>query len=480
MEFEVVIGLEVHAQLSTETKLFCGCSTRFGSAPNTQCCPVCLGLPGVLPVVNRNALELALKCALALDCKISEVVVFDRKNYYYPDLPKNYQISQNYQNLGTDGKLLLPINGHKVVRIHNVHLEEDAGKLIHPEGKNIDYTLVDLNRTGTPLVEIVTEPDLRSVGELETYMDVLVTTLRYLEVSDCKMQEGSLRLEASISLREKGSEELGNRVEIKNLNSFRAVLKALEYEVERQGHILKKGDEVARETRLWNEDLEVTQPMRTKELAHDYRYFPEPDLVPIRISQEWLEELRASIPELPHIRKERFIRQYSLPDYDASILTESRYVADFFEECSELFGDPKAISNWVLTEVLRYLNEHNISIGELRVSPGHLVEIIKLQKSGKITNQVAKHIFRVCADEGKAPSEVLKEESLEQVSDEDSLRGVCSSVIEKNEKAVSDYLSGKKSAVGFLVGQVMRETRGKANPQLARKVLLELLENAGS
>jgi len=476
MEWEIVIGLEAHAQLATRTKLFCGCSTQFGAEPNAQCCPVCLGLPGVLPVLNRRAFEYGLKTALALQCEIPDFVVFDRKNYYYPDLPKNYQISQNYRNLGTNGRLVLPLNGGRVVRIHNVHLEEDAGKLIHPEGRDLGYSLVDLNRSGVPLVEIVTEPDLRSVAEAEVYMNTLAAILQYLGVSECKMQEGSLRLEASISLRERGSDKLGNRVEIKNLNSFKAVLKSLEYEIGRQRRLLEKGQPVSRETRLWNEERGTTEPMRSKELAHDYRYFPEPDLRPVTIPRQWLDEIRSSLPELPHIRKSRFVEDYALPEYDAAILTADRHVADFFEECVRAGSEPKAVSNWVLTEVLRYLNEKKLTIREIKLRPSDLVELIGLVKNGKVTHQAAKAIFDTVLQTGKHPAEVVEQEGLSQISDEEPLRKLCTEVVRKHPKAVEDFKKGKKASFAFLMGQVMRETRGKANPQLVQKILVELLQ----
>ncbi|MBI4222096.1 MAG: Asp-tRNA(Asn)/Glu-tRNA(Gln) amidotransferase subunit GatB, partial [Planctomycetes bacterium] len=354
MEYEVVIGLETHAELATITKLFCGCSTKFGAEPNTQVCPVCLGMPGVLPVMNKKAFENALKAAVTLNCEINKFTNFDRKSYYYPDLPKNYQISQNYYNLGIDGYMDIRVNGfQKKISIHNVHLEEEAGKLIHPEESGADYSLVDFNRAGVPLLEIVSYPDMRNVDEVESYMQTLRKILLYTEVSDCKMQEGSLRFEASISLRKKGTEKLGNRVEIKNLNSMKSVIKAIEYEAMRQSELLDRGETIDRETRLWDEVGEKSQRMRSKEESQDYRYFPEPDLLPVIIDEKWLSAIKASIPELPLERKQRFIEKFKLSDYDAGVLTEEKVLADLFDECVKLLDRPKAFCNWITNDLLR-------------------------------------------------------------------------------------------------------------------------------
>ena len=491
-ELEIVIGLETHAQLATETKLFCGCSTRFGAPPNTQTCPVCTGQPGVLPVLNRKAFEFALKTALALDCQINRHTVFDRKNYYYPDLPKNYQISQNYANLGVNGLVELEVNGQRrPVRIHNVHLEEDAGKLLHPDdvasafpelrAEGIgEMSMVDLNRAGIPLLEIVTEPDMRSVEEARAYMETLALILRYLGVSECKMQEGDLRFEASISLRPAGSKELGNRVEIKNLNSMKAVVASLDYEARRQADALAHGEAVPRETRLWNEAAGRTEPMRSKELAHDYRYFPEPDLVPVEIDDEWLEGLRAALPELPLARRRRFIEQYSLPEYDAGILTEERELADFLEAVVAEGIEPKAASNWIMSSVLREMNRLGIGIAAMRekAPPGHFARLITAVTDGTIAQNTGKEVFAEMVATGQTAEEIIERRGLRQISDEAQLAEIVLRVLKDNPKAVEDLRSGKKKAKGFVMGQVMRATRGKANPQLVSRLIDEKLPEA--
>jgi aspartyl-tRNA(Asn)/glutamyl-tRNA(Gln) amidotransferase subunit B len=498
--YEVVIGLEAHAQLATQTKLFCGCATRFGEPPNTQTCPVCTGHPGVLPVLNRTALEYALKTALALQCRVAPRTLLDRKNYYYPDLPKNYQISQSCLNLGVNGFLDLDADGRgRRVRIHNVHLEEDAGKLLHPEdtlsaiaagelaedGEPVfgpglprplaDFTLVDLNRAGTPLVEIVTEPDLRTVEEARVYMETLAGILQYLGVSDCKMQEGSLRFEASISLRPAGSPTLGHRVEIKNVNSVKAVVRALDYEARRQTACLDRGETVARETRLWNEDAGRTAPMRSKELAHDYRYFPEPDLVPIEIDEAWIERIRAGIPELPAPRKRRFIEQIGLPPYDAGILAENRALADYFEECVRLGAEPKAASNWILASVLRELNARSIPIAELKVTPPRLCELIRLVASDAVAPNTAKDVFAEMAETGRPAAAIIEARGLRQISDTGELESIVLRVLRENPQAVADLRAGKKQAQGFLMGQVMKATQGKANPKIVTGLITRKL-----
>jgi len=394
VQYETVVGLETHAHLLTESKMFCGCSTKFGSPPNTQTCPVCQGLPGVLPVINRKAFGLGLKIALALHCEIAPVTQFDRKNYYYPDLPKNYQISQNYNNLGVNGWIDLEVNGAtRRVGIWNVHLEEDAGKLEHPEDTGAQYTAVDLNRAGTPLLEIVSAPDMRCAEEADAYMHELAAMLRHLEVSDCKMQEGSLRFEAGISVRPLGTETMGNRVEVKNLNSMSSVCRAIEYEARRQIRILESGGTVPSQTMLWNVAKGVTEPMRSKEEAKDYRYFPEPDLVPVEITKEWLDAVRAEMPELPADMRKRFVTEYGLPGYDASVLVEDRAVAAYFEGCVAAGAEPKAASNWVMGEVLRELNERRCGINELPVAPAMLAELIGLVGDGSISNNIAKEVF---------------------------------------------------------------------------------------
>ncbi len=473
MKYEVVMGLETHAELDTESKLFCGCSTKFGSEPNTQTCPVCLGLPGVLPVMNKKAFDHSLKAALSLNCEISEFTNFDRKSYYYPDLPKNYQTSQNYYNIGNNGYVDIVVKGkEKRIDIHNVHLEEEAGKLVHPETSGANYSLVDFNRAGVPLLEIVTQPDMRSVEEVESYMQTLRNILLYIGVSDCKMQEGSLRFEASISLREKGSNVLGNRVEIKNLNSMKAVLKVLAYEISRQSDLLDKGKEVLMETRLWDEVNAVSRRMRTKEEAHDYRYFPEPDLVPVWIDQKWIDETKKTIPELPVNKRQRFVKEYLISDYDAGVLTEDIFLADYFEECVKLArNSSKELSNWIINDVLRELNERKINIQEFTVTPKMLVELIK--EKSIIGNMIAKEVFIEMVNTGKNAQSIINEKNLTQLSDVDELNTITANVIEKNPKAVEDYKRGKKNALTFLIGQTMKMTKGKANPKILTEILKE-------
>jgi len=478
MAYEVVIGLETHVHLLTESKLFCGCPLEFGRTPNSQTCPICLGMPGVLPVMNRRAVDYVLKIALALNCDIPDFVNFDRKSYYYPDLPKNYQISQNYHNVGTDGRVDLEVNGQpRPVRIHNVHLEEDAGKLMHPADTGLEATLVDLNRAGTPMAEIVTQPDLRSVDEAEAYMHTLIDILLYLDVSDCRMQEGSLRFEASISLRPFGQEAYGNRVEIKNLNSMKAVVKSLTYEVERQTRALEAGRTIRQETRLWDEVRGRTALMRRKEEAMDYRYFPEPDLVPLTIDQGRLQRLRAELPELAHPRRRRFIHDYELPEYDAGVLTAERPLADYFEAVAEQVGSPKLASHWVMGEVLRFLNDEKITIEQLKVTADRLSELIQMVESKKITRQVGQKVFLHIAASGEPAPAIVEREGLGQIEDAGALETVVDRVLAENEKALADYRQGKASAFKFLLGQIMRQTRGQANPQVASELLQRKLDS---
>jgi len=475
MKYEVVMGLETHAELDTESKLFCGCSTKFGSEPNTQTCPVCLGLPGVLPVMNKKAFEHSLKAALALNCEISNFTNFDRKSYYYPDLPKNYQISQNYFNIGNNGYVDIVVKGNeKRIGIHNVHLEEEAGKLVHPETSGANYSLVDFNRAGLPLLEIVTQPDMRSVEEVESYMQTLRNILLYIGVSDCKMQEGSLRFEASVSLREKGSNTLGNRVEIKNLNSMKAVIKVLTYEIFRQTALLDKGENILMETRLWDDIDSVSRRMRSKEEAHDYRYFPEPDLVPVWIDQKWIDETRTTIPELPVSRRQRFVNEYTISDYDAGILTEDRSLADYFEECVKMSQDsPKELSNWIINDVLRELNERKTNVQDFAISPKMLVELIKIKPT--IGSSIAKDVFVEMINTGESAASIVKEKNLTQMDDVSELNDIVAKIIENNPKAAEDYSHGKKSALTFLIGQTMKITRGKANPKILTEIFEERL-----
>ncbi|ADL07429.1 Asp-tRNA(Asn)/Glu-tRNA(Gln) amidotransferase subunit GatB [Thermosediminibacter oceani] len=475
MEFETVIGLEVHVELHTKSKIFCGCTTEFGGEVNTHCCPVCLGMPGVLPVTNKKAVEYAIKAALALNCEIAEFSKFDRKNYFYPDLPKAYQISQYDLPLARNGYIEIEVDGKvKRIGINRVHLEEDAGKLVHEEGKS--YSLVDLNRTGVPLIEIVSEPDIRSPEEAWLYLNKLKTILQYIEVSDCKMEEGSLRCDTNISIRPKGSDRFGTKVELKNLGSFRAVRRSLEYEEKRQREILEQGGAIVQETRRWDEARGITISLRSKEEAHDYRYFPDPDLVPIVIEREWVEKLKSELPELPDARKKRYVEEYGLPAYDAEVITASKALANFFEQCVSLYHDPKTISNWVMSEMMGILNETGREVEDIPLGPEHLVKMLKMIDDGTISGKIAKEVFREMFDTGKDPEAIVKEKGLVQISDEAELEKVARKVIEENPKSVEDYRNGKEKAIGFLVGQVMKETRGKANPQLVNKILKELLK----
>ena len=474
MTYETVIGLEVHAQLRTESKLFCPCPTTFGTPENSQTCPVCLGHPGVLPVLNRRAFDLALRAAIALDCRIPETTSFDRKNYFYPDLPKGYQISQQYQSLGVQGHLDVEVQGDlRRIRIHNVHLEEDAGKLVHPAGS--PHTLVDLNRAGTPLLEIVTEPDMRDLEEADAMMRGLRDLLLYTDVSDCKMEQGSLRFEASISLRLRGAEELGSRVEVKNLNSMRAVRKTLEYEMARQEGILGSGGIVPMETRLWNEAAGRSERMRSKEEAHDYRYFPEPDLPPCKVSRKTVEGVRSSLPELPLPKKRRLTEVYRISPYDAGVLVAEVGLADYFEEVIRLGASPKGASNWTTNEVLSALNEEKIPIQEFRVSPKGLAGLIRLVQEGALNAPGARETFREMRRTGADPGSIVQEKGLGQVSGEDALLPLVRKAFDALPKAVEDLRTGKGKARGALVGFVMKESRGKANPALVNRIIDDLL-----
>ncbi|MFS8501332.1 MAG: Asp-tRNA(Asn)/Glu-tRNA(Gln) amidotransferase subunit GatB [Caldicoprobacter sp.] len=475
MKYEVVIGLEIHAELSTQSKAFCGCSTKFGAAPNTQCCPICIGMPGVLPLINKKALEYTIKAGLALNCSIARYTKMDRKNYFYPDLPRACQISQYDMPVCQNGYLDIVVNGStRRIGINRIHLEEDAGKLLHDQ--YADSTLVDLNRSGVPLIEIVTEPDLRSAEEAKVFLETLRTILRYIDVSDCKMEEGSLRCDVNISVRPEGQKEFGVRTEMKNLNSFRAVYRAIEYEANRQIAIMEEGGTVLRETRRWDEGAGKSFSMRAKEHAQDYRYFPEPDLPPIEIDDEWVEEIRRQIPELPDQKRRRYVEEYGLPEYDAGILTSSKDLADYFENCVKLYENPKAISNWLMGDFLRLVNEKNIEISDVPVTAENLVKLLKLIDSKVISGPIAKTVFEEMFNTGKDPEAIVEEKGLKQITDRDELVKVIKRVLEENPKSVEDYKKGKKKALGFLVGQTMKATRGKANPQLVNEILLEELE----
>lgn len=481
MDYETVIGLEVHAQLSTESKIFCGCSTGFGSEPNTQVCPVCLGMPGVLPVLNRKAVEYALKMALAANCTINFDSRFARKNYFYPDLPKGYQISQYELPLACEGSLPLIVDGvRKEIGITRVHLEEDAGKLLHGETPDTAmYSFVDLNRAGVPLIEIVTEPDIRSPDEAVAALKALRAILLYLEICDCNMEEGSLRCDANVSVRPKGEKTLGTKTEVKNMNSFRFLKNALEYEIERQIEVIEEGGRVVQETRLWDPNRGVTVSMRGKEEAHDYRYFPEPDLLPIPVEERWLEEINRSLPELPQEKGERFVREYELPPYDADVLTSSKTLADFYEGCVRLYSKPKVVSNWIMSELLRELNREGKDVRDSFITPERLSSLLHLIDDGVISGKIAKTIFEEVYRTGKDPEVVVKEKGLVQIADREAIMAVADEVIKGNPKQVEEYRNGKEGIFGFFVGQVMRKTQGKANPHVANEILKEILESSG-
>jgi aspartyl-tRNA(Asn)/glutamyl-tRNA(Gln) amidotransferase subunit B len=477
--YTTVIGLEVHVHLDTKSKCFCGCSTAFGQRPNSSTCPVCLGFPGSLPVLNESALRLALAAAAALDCRISSFIKFDRKNYFYPDLPKNFQISQYDLPLAHDGCLVIDTeNGAKKIRIKRAHLEEDAGKLIHPEKGRESF--VDFNRCGIPLLEIVSEPDMNSPQEAYDYLSRLKAILEYLEVSNCNMEEGSLRCDANISLMGKHSETLGEKVELKNMNSFKGVKQALAHEVQRQKALLLKKKRIVQETRLWDAGKNITVSMRSKEEAHDYRYFPEPDLSPFVLDEKYIQGIRKSLPELPASRAQRFVREYKIPEYDAKVLTADKYMADYFEQCAKLYPKPKIISNWIMAELLAHLNSRNIEMRYLPLKPKSFTAIFQMLDKGKISGKLAKEILPQMLDGKKEAQDIVKEKGLEQLSDESEVEEIVKQVIAENARPVDDYLKGKGNAFTFLIGQIMRKSRGKANPKIANKILKEKLERRGN
>ena len=470
------MGLEVHAELSTKTKVFCGCSTAVGAPPNTQVCPVCLGFPGVLPVLNERVVEYGLRAALAMNCEISRPSIFERKGYYYPDLPKNFQISQKRSPLGLHGHIEIGVNGSsKRVRIADVHIEEDAAKLLHPED-DPQHSLVDFNRGGVGLLEIVSQPDMNSVAEVEAYMNAIRSMLRYLDISDARMEQGQLRFEASVSVRPEDREALGTRVEIKNLNSFRAVIGAVEYEIERQTAALEKGEALHQETRLWDDIRNVTETMRRKETSDDYRYFPEPDLVPLEIDDKWIARVRAELPELAELRGRRFAADYELTEYDASILTTEKALADLFEETVKAGAPAKAAANWVTGRLLYHVNEQSLNLAEMKLTPAGLAELISMLDSGAITGPAARQVFDRVVTSGEMPKAVVAELGLTQISDDDALTSVIQEIIAEHADAVENYRSGKESALKFLVGQVMRKTKGRANPQLATELLTKAID----
>jgi len=475
MDYEIVIGLEVHTELKTESKIFCGCSTKFGAGQNTNVCPVCLGLPGVLPVLNARVLEFAVRTGLALNCRILPFSKFDRKNYYYPDLPKNFQTSQYDLPIAVDGYLDIELDGQtKRIGITRVHMEEDAGKLIHSGSiTKSEYALVDYNRTGVPLLEIVSEPDIRSAEEAKAYLEKIKAILQYIDVSDCKMEEGSLRCDANISLRPAGTTPLGTKAEIKNLNSFKAVQKGLEYEAERQAEVLGEGGKIVQETRTWDDARGITLSLRSKEQAHDYRYFPEPDLVPIVADPNWVEEIRRSLPELPDARQARLTKEHALSAYDAGVITASKAMADYFDATVAAGADAKAAANWLMGEVSKQLNSAGQSIEDSPVAPEKLAGLISLLDKGTISGKIAKTVFEAMWTSGKNAAVIVKEQGLVQISDEGEIVAVVEAVIAANPQSVADYQAGKDRAIGFLVGQVMRETKGRANPELVNKLLRE-------
>lgn len=479
MKYEAVIGLEVHTELQTTTKIFCGCKTSFGAEPNTNVCPVCLGLPGVLPVLNKRVLEFAVRAGLALNCEISRFSKFDRKNYYYPDLPKNFQTSQFDLPICERGHLDIEVNGEKKqIRITRAHMEEDAGKLVH-HGTSItdsDYSLVDYNRTGTPLLEIVTEPDMRSAKEAVAYLEKMRAILQYIGISDCRMEEGSLRCDANVSVRPVGQKELGTKAEIKNINSFKGVEKAIEYEALRQAEILEDGGKIIQETRTWDEKKGVTKSMRTKEEANDYRYFPEPDLAPFTVSEEYIEDIRKTLPELPDERRERYIANFGLSSTDAQYMTNDKDTSDYFEKVVAAGADPKASVNWIMGEFASQLSNAGIEIAKAPVTPENLAKLLALIAKGTISGKIAKKVFAEMWKDGADPEEIVKAQGLVQISDTGALKELVVKVIANNPKAVEDFKAGKKKAVGALVGQIMKETKGKANPKVINELLNDELK----
>ena len=477
-KYETVIGLEIHAELNTKSKLFCNCEVAFGTDANTLTCPICLGMPGVLPVLNERAFEFSLRAAAAMNCEISPACAFDRKNYFYPDLPKGYQISQKYAPLARNGYVDFQFEGetHRT-RIHQIHLEEDAGKLVHADVTgNANRSYVDLNRACVPLLEIVSEPDLRSPDEAIAYWRAVKEILEYIDISDCNMEEGSFRCDANISLRPIGSQAFGTRTELKNKNSFQHVLAALKYEERRQARILDEGGEIHQETLLYDLDTGRTSPMRSKEEAHDYRYFPEPDLVRANVSPEREEEIRSALPELPADRRARFIEEYQIPDYDAEFLTATRQMADFFDETARLSKDPKASSNWIMGDLSGLLNGAGVEIQDSKITPALLGELIHLIKDGTISGKIAKSVLPEVFETGKSPRRVVEQKGLAQISDSSAIETIIDQVIADNPSSAQDYRDGKKKAIGFLVGQVMRTTKGKANPQMVNQILRKKLD----
>jgi aspartyl-tRNA(Asn)/glutamyl-tRNA(Gln) amidotransferase subunit B len=476
MQFEPVIGLEVHAQLKTATKIFCGCSTEFGAPPNTHTCPVCLGMPGVLPVLNKKVVEYTLRMALATDCTIPGQSRFARKNYFYPDLPKGYQISQYELPIAVNGHVDIDVEGQtRRIGLTRIHMEEDAGKLVHADNQPVSF--VDLNRTGTPLMEIVSEPDLRSAEEAGAYLRSLRSIIRWIDVGDGNMEEGSFRCDANVSIRPMGSSTFGTRTELKNLNSFKHVEKAIAYEIARQTEILLDGGQVVQETRLWDPDKGVSHSMRSKEEAHDYRYFPDPDLVPLVIDPQWVERVRRDLPELPAQRRTRFRSDFDLPDYDAGVLTASRELADFFEACLKDFNQPKTVSNWIMGPLLGLLNSENKTVEQSPISAAGLAQLLKLMDDDVISGKIAKTVFDEMAATGQPSDQIVAQKGLSQVSDTGALEAEIDKIVAASPDEVARFKAGNKKLMGFFVGQVMKATQGKANPRLVNEILAKKLNN---
>ena len=478
-KYEAVIGLEVHAQLLTNTKAFCSCSTKFGNLPNTNVCPVCLGHPGVLPVLNKKVVEFTVLMGLAANCRINEHSIFARKNYFYPDLPKGYQISQYEEPICENGSVNIELNDGdaKLIRIKRIHMEEDAGKSIHDRGNE---TCIDLNRCGVPLIEIVSEPDLSSGEEASAYLSKIHQLVRYLEICDGNMEEGSFRCDANISIRLKGSRELGTKTEVKNMNSFKNVEKAINFEIERQIELVEDGEKIVQQTLLWNAESNEIFPMRSKEEAHDYRYFPEPDLFPVVVNSKWRNDLHSFLPELPDEKKNRFIENFKLPKYDAEILSQSKQLADYYESVIKVTDDYKSASNWIMVDVLKILNESKINITDFSVSPAEMGSLINLINDGTISGKIAKEIFPLMVQEKKNPLAIIKEKNLFQITDETALEKIVDEIISLNSSELKQYFEGKEKVFGFFVGQVMKKTQGKANPKSVNEILkkkLELLKN---
>lgn len=475
-QYETVIGLEVHVELATKTKIFCGCSTEFGGEPNTHTCPVCTGMPGSLPVLNKQVVEYAMAVGLATNCKITQNCKFDRKNYFYPDNPQNYQISQLYLPICRDGHVEIETDGEKKsIGIHEIHMEEDAGKLIHDEWE--DCSLVDYNRSGVPLIEIVSEPDMRSADEVIAYLEKLRLIIQYLGASDCKLQEGSMRADVNLSIREAGAKEFGTRTEMKNLNSFKAIRRAIEGETDRQIALLEDGKEVTQETRRWDDAKEKSYPMRSKEDAQDYRYFPDPDLAPVVISDEWIQTIKDAQPELRDEKRSRYKETYGLPDYDIDILTGSKHLADIFEATIAEGAEAKEVSNWLMGETMRLVNDSEMDLEDISFAPQHLADLIAMVKSNEINRKVAKEVFEKIFKEDVEPKSYVEENGLKSMNDEGAIKGTIEQIVNDNPKSVEDYKAGKKKAIGFLVGQTMRATQGKADPGIVNKILKEILNN---